>query len=326
MSLASRNLLTSPNSRINTTINTSKTHLRNPRLPLLSYPKPFLNPSRFHAQKPHFLKFATFIPPIQNHTWSIQVKSLDLDGTVGEESRSENPANWDVNFDAFLSILEFFCLVSSIAISGILAVNSGFLGGQRMVFQWLGEKGMVWQCVVLVAGVLVGAVIRRRQWRRICQAKYFSRPVNLVERIEKLEEDFKSSATVIRALSRQLEKLGIRFRVFRKALKEPIAETAALAQKNSEATRALAIQEDILEKELGEIQKVLLAMQEQQQKQLELILAIAKSGKLWDTKREENHGNNTPAASNSVVDGVQQLGKNQIQAVAGQKESNNDNM
>ena len=67
-------------------------------------------------------------------------------------------------------------------------------------------------------------------------------------------------------------------------------------------------------------------LQEQQQKQLELILAIAKSGKLWDTKRDENHGNKTPAASNSVVDGVHKLGKNQIQAVAGQKESNNDTM
>lgn len=40
-----------------------------------------------------------------------------------------------------------------------------------------------------------------------------------------------------------------------------LTKTAALAQKNSEATRALAVQEDILEKELGEIQKVLLAMQ-----------------------------------------------------------------
>lgn len=38
-------------------------------------------------------------------------------------------------------------------------------------------------------------------------------------------------------------------------------KAAALAQKNSEATRALAAQGDILEKELGEIQKVLLAMQ-----------------------------------------------------------------
>ncbi|RZR80522.1 hypothetical protein BHM03_00006571 [Ensete ventricosum] len=60
-------------------------------------------------------------------------------------------------------------------------------------------------------------------------------------------------------------------------------QTAALSQKNSEATRALAMQEDILEKELSEIQKVLLAMQEQQQKQLELILAIGKAGRLLDS-------------------------------------------
>ncbi|KAG6635845.1 hypothetical protein CIPAW_11G071200 [Carya illinoinensis] len=61
-------------------------------------------------------------------------------------------------------------------------------------------------------------------------------------------------------------------------------KTATLTQKNSESTRMLAVQEEILEKELGEIQKVLLAMQEQQQKQLELILAIGKTGKLWENK------------------------------------------
>ncbi|KAE8715798.1 UDP-glycosyltransferase 85A2 [Hibiscus syriacus] len=112
---------------------------------------------------------------------------------------------------------------------------------------------------------------RKRQWRRICVEtdKAGGKGVNLVGRIEKLEEDLKSSVTIIRVLSRQLEKLGVRFRA------------AAFAQKNSETTRALAAQEDILEKELKEIQNVLLAMQEQQQKQLELILAIAKSGKLF---------------------------------------------
>ncbi|XP_074295419.1 uncharacterized protein LOC141623235 isoform X2 [Silene latifolia] len=57
--------------------------------------------------------------------------------------------------------------------------------------------------------------------------------------------------------------------------------TAALAQKNSEATRALALQEDMLEREIAEVQKVLLAMQDQQEKQLELILAIAKSGERY---------------------------------------------
>lgn len=44
-------------------------------------------------------------------------------------------------------------------------------------------------------------------------------------------------------------------------------KTAALAQKNSEATRALAAQNERLEKELGEVQKVLLAMQVHHNKQ-----------------------------------------------------------
>lgn len=48
--------------------------------------------------------------------------------------------------------------------------------------------------------------------------------LNLVERVEKLEEDLRSSVTIIGVLSRQLEKLGIRFRVTRRTLKEPIAE------------------------------------------------------------------------------------------------------
>ncbi|CAL1381759.1 unnamed protein product [Linum trigynum] len=52
--------------------------------------------------------------------------------------------------------------------------------------------------------------------------------VNLLERIEKLEEDLRSTATIVRVLSRQLEKLGIRFRLTRKALKEPIAELATI--------------------------------------------------------------------------------------------------
>jgi hypothetical protein len=40
-----------------------------------------------------------------------------------------------------------------------------------------------------------------------------------------------------------------------------LLQTAALAQKNSEATRILSAQEDLLEKEIGTIQKVLYAMQ-----------------------------------------------------------------
>ncbi|XP_076910237.1 uncharacterized protein LOC143567811 [Bidens hawaiensis] len=187
------------------------------------------------------------------------------------------------NLDDYLSIAEFFCLASSAVLSIGFVINST---SQKPVLEWFGTRVAVWQPVLLVLGIVIGVAIRRRQWRRVCLG--FSKPgssgVNLVERIEKVEEDLRSSATMIRVLSRQLEKLGIRFRVTRKSMKEPIAQTAELAKKNSEATRALAMQEDNLEKELAEIQKVLLAMQDQQQKQLELILAIAKSGKLLDNK------------------------------------------
>ena len=46
----------------------------------------------------------------------------------------------------------------------------------------------------------------------------------MLDRVEKLEEDFTNSVTIIWVLSRQLEKLGIHFWVLSKALKEPIAE------------------------------------------------------------------------------------------------------
>lgn len=86
----------------------------------------------------------------------------------------------------------------------------------------------MWQCVVLVASIVVGAVIRRRQWRRVGGAEFSkgsaSHGNNLLRRVEKLEEDLRSSATLIRVLSRQLEKLGIRVRATRKAQKEPISE------------------------------------------------------------------------------------------------------
>uniref|UniRef100_A0A7N0TSJ6 Transmembrane protein n=1 Tax=Kalanchoe fedtschenkoi TaxID=63787 RepID=A0A7N0TSJ6_KALFE len=198
----------------------------------------------------------------------------------------------DLALDRLLSVLELLSLASSAVLAVGIAVSCAVLGSRRAVETWVGSKFLAWQVVVLVGGVVVGAWIRRRQWRRIWREEERVRKdgggggegLNLLARVEKLEEDVRSSVTILRVLSRQVEKLGIRFRVSRKSLKEPIAETAALAQKNSEATRALAVQEDLLEKELGEIQKVLLAMQEQQQKQLELILAIAKTGKLLDNK------------------------------------------
>ncbi|KAK9110733.1 hypothetical protein Sjap_018793 [Stephania japonica] len=245
----------------------------------------------------------------------------------------DNQGSESFNFDAFLSILEFFCVISSVFVSIGCAVEWRFLGGCR---NWaLLSRVLAWQSVVVVGAVAVGVLIRRRQWSRVCR-DWSGRSsdgggglsvVSLLERVDKVEEDLRSSATIIRVLSRQLEKLGIRFRVTRKGLKQPIEETAALAQKNSEATRALAIQEDILEKELGEIQKVLLAMQEQQQKQLELILAIGKAGKLKDFLSDPVVGEENINRSTSDLQNEEQKRRetiNQAQTSPARKGASND--
>ncbi|XP_077213669.1 uncharacterized protein LOC143848590 [Tasmannia lanceolata] len=193
-----------------------------------------------------------------------------------------------LNLDTFLSIIELLCIAPSVVFSIGCPLNSTFSILPKSIQASSLNRVFGWQFVLLVGAIAIGAFIRRRQWQKIWRDsfKLGSGNFNLIGRIDKLEENLRSSVTIIRVLSRQLEKLGIRFRVTRKALKGPITETAALSQKNSVATRALAMQEDILEKELGEIQKVLLAMQEHQQKQLELILAIAKSGRLRESSRD----------------------------------------
>ncbi|XP_049380623.1 uncharacterized protein LOC125845209 [Solanum stenotomum] len=311
MSIVSQNFFTAPHTRINLFC------LKNPKISTPLHLKPLKTPLIFRSQKPHLDK----IEFLQCHQW--KVKSFDSEGTVNGQVSAE----YEFNFDGFLSILEFLCLLSSAVVAIGFAVNSWVLGSQK----WLGNRVLAAQCVVLVGGVIIGSVIRRRQWRRICMNK-FSRSgsdlkgVNLLERIEKVEEDLRSSATIIRVLTRQLEKLGIRFRVTRKTLKDPITEAAMLAQKNSEATLALALQGERLEKELGEIQKVLLAMQDQQHKQLELILAIGKTGKLFENKRglSQEPNKKTNDVSNTAADEFPQLGVNQIQALKRQRETNND--
>lgn len=242
MSLTTQNLLTKsqiPNSY----------YLKNQSLSQSSIFIHFPRPPHHQFLKTHFTykSLYTFHPPI---------RAFESDNTHIHE-KQENIVK-SLDFDAFLSVAEFLCLTASAVISFGLILNS-----QKLVLVWLGNKVSVCQFLLLAGGILIGVVIRRRQWRRVFVG--FSKPggsgVSFIDRIEKLEEDVRSSATLIRVMSRHVEKLGTRFRVTRKALKVPIAEAAALAQKNSEATRALAVQEDILEKELGEIQKVLLAMQ-----------------------------------------------------------------
>lgn len=105
------------------------------------------------------------------------------------------------------------------------ALNCAKTRSKSLFLAVFGDGVLVGTILFLVAGVAIGAWIRRRQWNRVFRetAKGVLE-VNLMEKTNKLEEDLRSSATLIRVLSRQLEKLGIRFRVTRKALKKPVEE------------------------------------------------------------------------------------------------------
>ena len=71
--------------------------------------------------------------------------------------------------------------------------------------------------------MVIGNLVRWRQWQRMFRVNENGVNADLVQRVEKVEQDLQSSVTIVRML-RHLEKLGIRFRVARKALKEPINE------------------------------------------------------------------------------------------------------
>ncbi|URE47490.1 hypothetical protein MUK42_25141 [Musa troglodytarum] len=231
----------------------------------------------------------------------------------GVHRRPDREVSGQPSLDHILWAAEVLCVAPS-AVFSIWCLVSSVLPGASKPFQViLGSKVPVFQYILLVVAVAIGSLIRWRQWQRIYMANETGIGFDLIRRIEKVEEDLRSSVTIIRVLSRQLEKLGIKFRITRKTLKEPIAETAALSQKNSEATRALAMQEDILEKELSEIQKVLLAMQEQQQKQLELILAIGKAGRLLDRK-SDFVGQGRAATNSSVPEKKEQKSQPELQS------------
>ncbi|RRT57835.1 hypothetical protein B296_00018700, partial [Ensete ventricosum] len=215
--------------------------------------------------------WSQLFPCLQKNGESLMIWSFTGEGF--DPSPSRDVRNHLI-LDQILLVTEILCIAPSVIFSIGCLVGSVLPGATKQFQMYLSNKVFVYQYFLLVGAVAVGSLIR---WRQICMLNEIGTGADLVRRIEKMEEELRSSATIIRVLSKHLEKLGIRFRVTRKALKEPIAEviitfgfqlhisgvlqTAALAQKNSEATRALAMQEDILEKELGEIQKVLLAMQ-----------------------------------------------------------------
>ena len=215
MAITPQNLLTNSYPRISFYIaDNNVTPLKNPNLFLPFSLKPLRNLTPFQiVNNPSNSQIF--------RSGGSRIRVFQSKGSVSGETERNS-----LNLDSILSVVEFLCLASSAIVSVGFAVNSAVSNQQKSVMVVLGNRILLWQAVALVGGVVAGSWIRRRQWRRICKdtAKPGNESVNLVERTEKMEEDLRSLATLVRVLSRQLEKLGIRFRVTRKALRQPIAE------------------------------------------------------------------------------------------------------
>lgn len=52
----------------------------------------------------------------------------------------------------------------------------------------------------------------------------------MVERMEKVEESVRSMVAAVGVLSRTVEKLGVRFRVLRRTLRDPISEVLLIVK------------------------------------------------------------------------------------------------
>ncbi|KAG2579462.1 uncharacterized protein LOC120678520 isoform X2 [Panicum virgatum] len=203
--------------------------------------------------------------------------------------------------DAFLSAAELLCLappaICSLVCAARLVFSPSSAGAGPLPLA--DGRLLVLQYLLLVGAVAIGSLIRRRQSGRLRPASGAAERVGvgLVERMEKVEDSVRGMVAAVGVLSRTVEKLSVRFRVLRRTLRDPISETTNLAQKNSEATRILAAQEGLLEKEIGAIQKVLYAMQEQQQKQLDLILAIGEASTILGGEQDMLDGGSARSSS-----------------------------
>lgn len=205
---------------------------RNPCLSLRFAPIRFPNTLQFQFID-HKLRSPFNFGSINAHQFCPRVSTP---GGVGRRDGGDG----DFDIDSLLSAAELFCLVTSLLASLGVALNCVKASSKSVFLAVFGDRVFVGAFLFLVAGVAIGAWIRRRQWNRVYRetAKGVLE-VNLVERTNKLEEDLRSLATLIRVLSRQLEKLGIRFRVTRKALKKPV-EQVILVIRNLKAVSLLS--------------------------------------------------------------------------------------
>jgi hypothetical protein len=115
------------------------------------------------------------------------------------------------------------CTLRLVFSSGSASAGPPPLGGGRL---------LVLQYVFLVGAVAIGSLVRRRQSERLRPAGGAAEGVGvgLVERMEKVEESVRSMVAAVGVLSRTVEKLGVRFRVLRRTLRDPISEVLLIVK------------------------------------------------------------------------------------------------
>uniref|UniRef100_M8CWJ7 Uncharacterized protein n=1 Tax=Aegilops tauschii TaxID=37682 RepID=M8CWJ7_AEGTA len=135
--------------------------------------------------------------------------------------------------DALLSGAELLCFAPPAICSAVCTVRLIVSrGGPVKPFAALASGRMfVLQYVLLVGAVAVGVLVRRKQWERLCRvgaggSVSATGGVDLVGRVEKVEESVRGVLAAVVVLSRTVEKLGVRFRVLRRAVTDPISEVA----------------------------------------------------------------------------------------------------
>eukprot|EP00250_Pteridium_aquilinum_P003994 c14248_g1_i1 orf=422-1759(-) len=257
------------------------------------------------ARRGRVLKAARF-KNLRHIILNTSAAHLNEDLLSGTE-RGDKPRR-KLNVDTVLVVSEGICITVAAA-ACIASVTVHGSQDSRLVVSSALEPLMarkanlpIWQSCFLLAALVINAILRSRQWQgsersRSLTSKLVVADSSVEERVQKLEEDIGSAVTIIRVLSKQLEKLAVRFRVTRQTLRDPIQETALLAQKTSESVNILAAREDALEKSLEEIHHALMGMQENQTKQLELISALGKlvKGRPRDVEKHIKAGRNDHA-------------------------------
>ncbi|MCO5611181.1 hypothetical protein L7F22_065431 [Adiantum nelumboides] len=186
------------------------------------------------ASRARLLKAAR-LSNLRNIISSASATNLNDDLLTGTPLKEKSPRQ--LNADAILVVSEGIC-ISIASVSCLASFIMHESQDSRLVQSCLLEPIMprkadlpVWQTFFLLAALIINSILRARQWQSRghfmnSTSKLVVADSNVEGRVLKLEEDIASSVTIIRVLSKQLEKLAVRFRVTRQTLRDPIQEVS----------------------------------------------------------------------------------------------------